>query len=230
LSKIYFYELRRLLYNKLFFGILLVSLGFGWLTLTGALILGIAHTAPFSPWSFGYYLSRILPLICLGEVCFLAFFSSREERLAASLTRAAPVKQQRYLLLRLGAVLTAVAFLCLGVSVLAVLFYRALFGRMNLGELLWPGLLALVPPVIFCLGAGLALSRIRPVLLYPFMAVVVLLTALPLPSEMSLSMSSFYSEYPLTLEALEPAFQVPLGILVSRAVFFLLGLGFFLHF
>lgn len=68
MNKIFRYELRRLLWNKLFFGILLVSLGYGWLTLTGSVVRGVAHTAPFSPWSFGYYLSQALPLICLGDL------------------------------------------------------------------------------------------------------------------------------------------------------------------
>ena len=47
MNKIFRYELRRLLWNKLFFGILLVSLGYGWLTLTGSVVRGVAHTAPF---------------------------------------------------------------------------------------------------------------------------------------------------------------------------------------
>ncbi|RAZ93293.1 hypothetical protein DK853_41025, partial [Klebsiella oxytoca] len=73
---------------------LLVTLGYGWLTLTGFVIRGIAHTAPFSPWSFGYYLSQTLPLICLGELFFLAFFFSKEEYLLRPLIQATPVKQR----------------------------------------------------------------------------------------------------------------------------------------
>ena len=117
MNKIFRYELRRLLWNKLFFGILLVSLGYGWLTLTGSVVRGVAHTAPFSPWSFGYYLSQALPLICLGELFFLAFFFSREERLLRPLTQATPIRQRRYAALRCGAVLTATLVLCLCVAV-----------------------------------------------------------------------------------------------------------------
>ena len=122
MNKIFRYELRRLLWNRLFFGILLVSLGYGWLTLTGSVVRGVAHTAPFSPWSFGYYLSQVLPLICLGELFFLAFFFSKEERLLRPLTQATPVRQRRYAALRCGAVLTATLVLCLCVAVLAVGF------------------------------------------------------------------------------------------------------------
>ena len=56
--KIFWYECRRLLGNKFFFGILLILLFYGWQILDRVTILGVAHTAPFSCWSFGDYLSR----------------------------------------------------------------------------------------------------------------------------------------------------------------------------
>lgn len=59
--KIFRYECKRLLWNKFFFGILAVTLFYGWQVLTGASILGVSHTAPFSPWTFGDYLSRLPP-------------------------------------------------------------------------------------------------------------------------------------------------------------------------
>lgn len=227
MNKIFGYELRRLLWSKLFFGILLVSLGYGWLTLTGSVIRGVAHTAPFSPWSFGYYLSQILPLLCLGELLFLAFFFSKEERLLQPLTQATPVSQRQYTALRCGAVLTAAAILCLCAAALAIGFYVSLFGWMNYGELVLPALLVLIPPVIFCLGAGLMLSRFRPTLLYVFMAAMVLLSVLPLPPAISVSLSGFFPQFPLTLDTLAPAFHVPGWLLVSRFSLALLG-GFFM--
>lgn len=223
MNKIFRYELRRLLWNKLFFGILLVSLGYGWLTLTGPVIRGVAHTAPFSPWSFGYYLSQTLPLICLGELFFLAFFFSKEECLLRPLTQATPVRQRQYTALRCGAVMTATAILCLCVSVLAILFYMPLFGWINYGNLILPALLTLTPPVIFCLGAGLVLSRFNPTLIYIFMVVVLLLSALPLPTSVNLSLSGFYSQFPLTLNVLDPIFHIPGWLLMSRFALALLG-------
>lgn len=209
MNKIFRYELRCLLWNKLFFGILLVSLGYGWLTLTDSVIRGVAHTAPFSSWSFGYYLSQTLPLICLGELFFLAFFFSKEERLLRPLTQATPVKWQRYIALRCGAVLTATAILCLCIAVLAISFYVSLFGWMNYGKLLLPALLILIPPIAFFLGAGLMLSRFNHALIYALMAAVILLTVLPLSPAINFSLSGFFSQFPLTMGTLDPAFQIP---------------------
>ena len=223
MNKIFRYELRRLLWNKLFFGILLVSLGYGWLTLTGSVIRGVAHTAPFSSWSFGYYLSQTLPLICLGELFFLAFFFSEEELLLRPLTQATPVRQRRYTALRCGAVLTATVILCLYIAVLAISFYVSLFGWMNYGELILPALLILIPPIVFCLGAGLILSHFNHALIYGLMAAVLLLPVLSLPAAISFSLSRFFSQFPLMLDTLDPVFYIPVWVAVSRIALTLLG-------
>lgn len=228
MNKIFGYELRRLLWNKLFLGVMLVALGYGWLTLTGSVVQGIAHTAPFSPWSFGYYLSQTLPLICLGELFFLAFFSSKEERLLQPLTQATPVKQRQYMALRCGAVLIATTFLCLCVVALAIWFYVSLFGWMNYGELLCPALLTLLPPVLFCLGAGLVLSRFHPALIYALMAAVLLLCVLPLPPAVSFSLNTFFEKYPLTAGKLDPVFSIPSSVAISKIIVVLVGLGLYL--
>lgn len=214
-----------MLWNKLFFGILLVALGYGWLTLTGSVIRGIAHTAPFSPWSFGYYLSQTLPLICLGELFFLAFFSSKEERLLRPLTEATPVRQRQYMALRCGAVLTATILLCLCVTALAIGFYASLFGGMNYGELFWPALLTLLPPILFCLGAGLALRQLHPALIYALMAAVFFLSVAPLPPAVSFSLNTFFTQYPLTVGTLDPAFSVPANVAVSKIIVVFIGLA-----
>ncbi|MDE7243516.1 MAG: hypothetical protein K2O18_06010 [Oscillospiraceae bacterium] len=78
MAKIFRYELKRLLFNKFTAG-LLVVIGFysHWL-MNGEVIAGIANTAPFSPWSFGYYLAKILPLLMLALLFFISFLYSKK--------------------------------------------------------------------------------------------------------------------------------------------------------
>ena len=76
MRKIFLYECKRLLWNKFFGGLLLVLLFYGWQVLSRVTILGVSHTAPFSPWSFGDYLSRMLPLLWIGMLFFLTFYTS----------------------------------------------------------------------------------------------------------------------------------------------------------
>jgi len=223
LIKIFRYELRRLLFNKLFFGILAVSLAYGWLTLTSVTVLGTANTAPFSPWSFGEYLSRLLPMICLGELFFLSFFTSRQERRAAAITRAAPVSRRKYAAVRCGAVLAGTAVLALCIVGLCWGFYFRLFGWTGFVDLLAPLVLTLLPAVVFCLGCGWALGRIHPARVYGLMAVVFLLSWIPLPQTLSFSLSGFFTGYPSALGTLDPAFSVPGPVLWGRAAYLIAG-------
>lgn len=224
MGKIFRYELRRLLWNKMFFCILAVLLAYGWLTLTGSVIQGVAHTAPFSPWSFGYYLSRLLPILCLGELFFVSFFTSRQERRVAALTGATPVDRRRYALARGGAVFVGTLLLCLSVAGLAAVFCRVLFPGAALASWLLPGLLALLPPLALCLGLGWALGRIHPPLVYGVMLLPFLLAALPLPQALDFSMGAFFAAFPLTLTTLDPAFSAPAAIVGGRLAYLLAGI------
>lgn len=225
MTKIFCYELRRLLLNKLFFGILLLTLLYGYLTFTSSTILGAANTAPFSPWSFGDYLSRLLPVICLGELFLLSFFTSSQERRAAALTRATQVSPGAYAAVRLGAVLLGTAALALGTVGLCWGLYAGLFRWTEFSTLLAPLLLTLVPAAVFCLGAGWALGHIRPALVYGLMAAVLLLSWAPLPEALSLSLGGFFESCPRTLGVLDPDFSVPASVLAGRGLYLLVGVG-----
>ncbi|WP_460277904.1 hypothetical protein [Clostridium sp. CTA-5] len=60
------YELKRLLLNKFFLGILIISALYSHQVMCGDIILGVANTAPFSGWSYGVYLGKILPILLIA--------------------------------------------------------------------------------------------------------------------------------------------------------------------
>ena len=111
MSKIYCYECRRLLWNKFFGGLIVVLLGYGALVLRGVTILGVSHTAPFSPWSFGDYLSRMLPLLWIGALFFLSFFTSVKARRTASLIDTTPMLPSHFAFVRCAAAFTGTVIL-----------------------------------------------------------------------------------------------------------------------
>ena len=76
---------------------------YGAFVLHAVTILGVAHTAPFSPWSFGDYLSRMMPLLWLGMLFFLTFYTSPQARRAAILMDATPMPPKLYALARCAA-------------------------------------------------------------------------------------------------------------------------------
>ena len=223
MGKIFRYECRRLLWNKFLGGLLLVLLFYGWQVLSRVTILGVSHTAPFSPWSFGDFLCRMVPLLWIGNLFLLTFFTSGKARRAAVLTDAAPMEPRRYTLARCGAALTGTVLLALAVLAEAAVFYGWYFQWYGWGQLALPALAVLVPPLVFALGSGWLLGRVRPWLVYVWMLAPFAWAALPLPAALGAWNGWLFREYPLTLGTLDPAFSVPASVLAAQGGLLVLG-------
>ena len=156
MGKIFRYECRRLLWNKFFIGLAVVLLSYGAFVLHAVTILGVAHTAPFSPWSFGDYLSRMMPLLWIGMLFFLTFYTSLQARRTAILTDAAPMPPKQYALVRCTAALTGGVLLSLLCMAEAAVFYGRMFRWYSWGSLLLPALVTLLPALVFAPGERLA--------------------------------------------------------------------------
>ena len=227
MRKIFLYELRRAVCNSFFLGLLVVCLFFGWQTLNGEVIQGVAHTAPFSPWSFGYYLAQELPLLSVALLFFLWNLFSTEARRVGVLTAATPIDAGRYLLVKCGAVVAAWLLLAFGIYALGAGFLLALFGSsVPLGELVLPAWTFLLPVLVLVLGTGLLAGRLRPVLLLVLAPVILAVNLLPQPLEWDIFGATFFSEYPLALPQLDPAFVLPTAGWIAKAVYLAIGVGF----
>lgn len=226
MRKIFRYELRRAICNKFFVGILAVCLYFGWQILYSDVIRGIAHTAPFSPWSFGYYLAQVLPLLTVALLFFLWGIFANEARRVGILTAATPADQGTYLMVKCGACVTAwllLAFCSIG---LGIGFLIYLFGSsVSVGAFFFPTLLTMLPSLIFALGLGMAAEHAQPVLLFILMPVLLALNLLPLPASWGLFGTEFFSQYPLTLGIQDPAFSVPTIVVISKIIFSAIGMA-----
>ena len=224
LIRIFKYECRRLLWNKFFFGFFLVTLFYGWQILTNVTILGVSRTAPFSPWSFGDYLCRMIPLLWIGSLFFLTFFHSARARRAAVLTNTAPAHPGKYAFARCAAAAAGTGLLMLAALAEAAVFYGGYFGWHNWKTLAQPAFISLAPPLIFALGSGWCLGKIKGWLLYIWMLVPFVCMALPLPEKLGIWNGSFFSEYPKTLGTLDPEFSLPAATAVFQGVILALGI------
>lgn len=229
MSKIYLYEVRRTVRSKFFWGLLAVCLFFGWNTLRTATIRGVAHTAPFSPWSFGAYLARLLPLLGVALLFFLWNQCNDKSRRFRILTDATPAPCGRYLLVKCAAAVTAWLLLALSVTALGIAFLTALFGgSVPVGMLLLAAACALLPPLVFLAGIGLLAGHIRSLLLFVLMAFALAVGFIPFPMTLDPYGYSFFTEYPLTAALPDPAFSIPAGMIISRSLFLLAGAAFLL--
>lgn len=217
MAKLFRYELRRLVFSRFFLGLLTVLLWYGWQLLNTVTILGVAYTAPFSPWSFGAYLAGLGPFLSAALLFFLWNQRGEKARGVALLTAATPVEPGRYLLIKTAAAASAWLLLALSACALGLGFLVSLFGGdPTYAALAAPAAAALLPPLIFPLGLGLWISRRSPALLLPLMAAVIGLGFITPPLAADLYGRALFSQYPLTLGVLDPAFTMPAAAVWSR--------------
>jgi len=226
LVKILKYELRRLLLNKFFISLLAINGVFAWYTLASDTVAGIAFTAPFSPWSFGSYLSSVMPMITITVLFLLTFFHSKKEKQVKILTAATPVNAIRYMLIRNAAVtfgFFALSFLVVGMS---FYFYVVYFDYWNFTAFIIPVIVTVIPCFVFIMGLGNCVGRIHPGFLYSLMLVTFAMNFVHLPGEFSLFGGGYYANAPLSLPTGmdgEPAFMLSAAFLVTRALYLVIG-------
>lgn len=223
------YEIRRLLFNKLFLGLLLITAIYAYLILRGDIIQGVANTAPFSAWSYGGFLSSILPMLLLSLLFFISSIYSKSEKCIAPIKMATPVDLFRYGLIRSIAIVIVCLVACLTVVVISMIFYATVFHFYSFGNFLLPLMLTIFPALFFVMGVGLLAGRFHKALIYVLMLLFLFLGSVPMPYGMDLLGSNFFSNYPMTLPIGldgEPAFIVPVAVWVGKAVYSLLGVIF----
>ena len=106
----------------------------------------------------------------------------------------------------------------------AAVFYGRMFRWYSWGGLLLPALVTLLPALVFALGSGWLLGRLRSWLVYVWMAVPFLLVALPLPEALGLWNGSFFTAHPLTLGVLDPDFVLPAAVLAAQLLLLIAGI------
>lgn len=135
------------------------------------------------------------------------------------------MRPARFALARCAAAFTGTAILALLCIAEAAVFYSRMFGWYSWGSLVFPALVTLLPPLVFALGSGWLLGRLRPWLLYIWMPIPILLAVLPLPEVLGLWNGSFFTAYPLTLEGLDPAFALPGPMVMVQLVLLMAGMA-----
>lgn len=223
MARVFLYELRRQVINKFFVGLLAVCLFVSWMTLNTSVIQGIANTAPFSPWSFGYYMAQILPLLMVALLFTLWNVFSPTVRRLEVLTDATAVDQRTYTALKCGAALVSWLIILICTILLGLAFLVGLFGNaVSVGTLLLPCVVTVLPAMLFFFGAGLLAGGLKT---WQSVAVIGLaVVASLLPFEGGLFGGGFYGQYPFTLGVLDPPFSMPGMLIVVKALFAVAGM------
>lgn len=224
--KLFAYQLRLAFWNRTFIGLLAVILFVGWSLLTESTILGVARTAPFSPWSFASYLAGVMPLTVVALLLLLREALSGRRNRVISLVDATPFSPVRHLLLKCAAASSAWLIMTLLAASLGMVMLFIWFGRsIPLGEWLLASAVVCIPPALLFAGLGLLACRVGFSLPLALLPLPLIMYGLPLPGAADLFGSHFFAEFPLTLGTLEPAFILPLSFWLYRLLYCGVGIA-----
>ena len=222
MSRIFLYELKRLTFNRMFLALLIITGLYSYMILSREIIMGIALTAPFSPWSFSAYLANILPLLMITLLFFITFMYSNHEKQVRQLTYATPVDPFKFGLVKCASIAAGFLIISLFVIILGMAFFAILFRFYRFGDFILPIIFTLIPCMLFILGSGLLLGGLQYNILYVLMVAALLIGFIPLPAFFDLYGGKLFSAYPLTLPVGpdgEPAFTLPASFILGRVFF-----------
>lgn len=226
MTKVFGYELKRLLTSGLFIAMLAVNAVFAWYILTTDIIEGIAYTAPFSVWSSCAYIGKTLPLSIITVLLLQAGYYGRQQRRAEILFSASPITYAQTMLIRTAVLGVCFLIICLIESVIAAVFFLTFFGFYGFGAFILPALLETVPCFVFAVGLGHLAGRLHGGLIYALLPAVFIAGFLGGTGAFDLFGGGFFSSYPLTLPVGadgEPAFVISSVWMLARLIYLALG-------
>lgn len=229
MKKVFCYELRRVLFSWLFLAMLVVNGMYAWYVLTSEIISGVAHTAPFSVWSYCTYIGEAMPMGMITVLLLLAGYYGKKQKQAEILLSAAPVTPAQHLVLR--SLVLGVCFLvvCAVIMIAAAVFYISFFQYSDYAVFLLPACLLIIPCFSFMLGLGHLLGRLHQGFVYLLAGLASLIRLAAADYKWDLFCAGYFSGYPLTLapgESGEPGFYMQPAWVAFRILYFLLGMGF----
>lgn len=222
--KLFGYELQRCLCNKFFLGLLVVTALYSIQVMKTDIILGVANTAPFSPWSFGTYLVKLLPILLVNLLFFLSFLYSTQEKAVQALTDATPIHPTKFRLLRYGAISVAFIMVLLVPVSYSWWYYGINFHFTAFGTLLVPMFCTLFPAFLFIMGLGALVGRVHPALVFALMPLVLLIGFLPMAGPSDLYGSGIFTNYPYVLGVLDPPFYLASIDILWKCIYSVAGI------
>lgn len=224
--KILKYDARIILLKPYVFIMTAVTLLYSYFILSTDIILGVSDTAPFSGWSFGKYLGEANMLSILVTLFILATTFSKRQKKVELLTGVTGFPVKKRVLIKSIIIGGFYILSNLLVLILGCVFMGSLFGELQPGSYLASWFLINVPCLFVILGIGNILGKKSPVLIYVFMALIVVTAFVMRESFIDLNGANYFevmSEKLETINGGEIPFSLSLGFIMRRTVYLILG-------
>ena len=212
------------MYNRVYIGFLIINALYAVMILSTQTIFGAGYTAPFSGWSLGGYWAASLPLSMITVLFMLMKFSPGN---VDAIISSSVIKPLNYTLARITSVTIGLSLIILILYVLAALFTAVLFNKLPLYDLAFTMLLTAVPCYLITLGIGYIFKSFHSVFLYVLMIFILLIGFFPVNNYLDFFCGGYFSSEPILLPKAadgEPEFSLSFNFIVTRIIYFTIGL------
>ncbi|WP_027626303.1 hypothetical protein [Clostridium lundense] len=227
--KILKYELKRIIFSKIFVITFIIALFFSMIDLYTKIIQGVSGTSPFSKWSYCKFLCDIntIMLLILMLTC-TGLFSRNEERVR-EITSCTSLPQKKYLATKSLALFISYLIIAVCCILISLAFYKTTFSFINFQSFLLPILIILLPTFVFVFGTSMFLGSKSQILLYVWIPIVLILSLISFSSTPFIDIfAKGYVTYMPTVLSVdsfgEPVFSLSLDFIISRLIFTLVGM------
>jgi hypothetical protein len=227
--KILKYELKRIIFSKMFVITFIIALLFSVINLYTAIIQGISGTAPFSQWSYCKFLCDINTIMLLILMFSCTGLFSRNEQRVREITSCTSLPPKKYIATKILALFISYLIIALCCILISFVFYKTTFDFTNFQNFLMPIIIILFPTFMFAFGTSIFLGSKNQSLLYAWIPIVLLLSLINFSSTPFIDIFSkgyiTYMPTILPVDSLgEPVFSLSLDFIMSRLLFTLIGM------
>lgn len=229
-TKILKYELKRIIFSKIFVLTFIIGLFFSVINLYTEIIKGVSGTAPFSRWSYCLFLCEINTILLLILMLSCTGLFSENEQRVREITSCTSMPQKKYYATKSLVLFIAYLINALCCILISFVFYKTTFNFVNFQNFLIPIIIVLLPTFIFVFGMSMFLGSKSQKLLYTLIPIVLLLSLIGFKSTPFLDI--FAKGYVMKMPALlptdslgEPAFGLSFDFIASRLLISFIGIG-----
>ncbi|OPJ64791.1 hypothetical protein [Clostridium oryzae] len=227
--KILKYELKRLIFSRMFVITFIIALFFSVLDLYTQIIQGVSGTAPFSKWSYCKFLCDINTIMLLIFMLSCTGLFSRNEQRVREITSCTSLPQKKYLATKCFALFISYLIIALCCILISLAFYKTTFNFRSFQNFLLPMLIILLPTFVFVFGTSMFLGSKGQTLLYAWIPIVLILSLISFNKAPFIDIFAkgyvTYMPTVLPVDSIgEPVFRLSLNFIVSRFVFILVGM------
>ncbi|WMM23575.1 hypothetical protein RBU61_11485 [Tissierella sp. MB52-C2] len=226
------YEIKRTIISKKYLYMILILMAFTYDSLTRLVIGGYYGTAPFSEWTYTFFVQLTSPLVMSIMIFMMTNIFNEKELRARKILFSAPIPQSKYYMLKIVGLVVTFILTVLVPIIMSFIYYKILFDFsqfINFGKyIIW----FLIPTFIFLLGVGMVLGKTSSKLLYGLIPIAFLLGSINTRSILPLwldifgqhffEMSTFAELFGRTSQTI--SFNLSSDFIYSRLVFIFLGI------